>query len=549
MFSMILIGLVGGVLTSLSPCILPVLPLILAVSSGDKRRPYLVVAGLVVSFAALTLVGSLALNALGLPGSTVKWVGIGLLIAVGLGMLVPKLGEWLQAPFDKVPKPYFLQNKVRDRGGFAVGLVLGAVYVPCAGPVLAAITVAAATGEIDARIFGLTLSFAVGAALPLLAFAVGGNKVGQRVDWFQSNQGIIRRVSGVIVILLAIALAFDAPAAIQRSLPDWTSSAQRSLGDKVIIGDGDLETCRREEDATKANDCGKLPELAGLENWFNTDQPVDPLTSGNVTLVDFWAYACINCQRANEHVTKLYDNYKDYGLDVIGIHAPEYSFEEDLANVKKAAQDTGINYPVVQDNNFVTWKNFNNRYWPAHYLTDHNGTVVQIHEGEGKYAETETLVRQLLKERDPNVELPAPVEKDVTDQPREPRNPETYLGAQRSRYQANPVRGQSIGMVDYGPGTPPSLGQYSLAGKWDIGEMSIKPQPGASLQLNYQAKWVQLVVSGKGTIKLTHEDGSVETFDITNPGSVDLIRVENNHQELITIEPDAGLELYSFTFG
>lgn len=150
MVSLILIGFIGGVLTSLSPCIIPVLPLVLAVSAGDKRRPYYVVAGMVVSFAAITLSGSIVLNLLGLPQDTVRWVGIGLLVLVGLGMLIPVLGEWVQAPFDRLPRLHALLTKAQGRGGFVVGLALGAVYVPCAGPVLAAITVAAATGAIDA---------------------------------------------------------------------------------------------------------------------------------------------------------------------------------------------------------------------------------------------------------------------------------------------------------------------------------------------------------------------------------------------------------------
>ena len=126
--------------------------------------------------------------------------------------------------------------------------------------------------------------------------------------------------------------------------------------------------------------------------------------------MDFWAYACINCQRANEHVTKLFDRYQDSGLQVVGVHAPEYAFEHKATNVAAAIHEQGINYPVAQDNNFTTWRAFNNRYWPAHYLVDHRGTVRQIHEGEGAYAETERLVRELLSAANPGIELPSPVE-------------------------------------------------------------------------------------------------------------------------------------------
>lgn len=531
-FYMIFIGLIGGILTSLSPCIIPVLPLILAVSAGDKRRPYLVTAGLATSFATITLIGSVVLNALGLPQDTVRWVGIGLLVLVGLGMLIPVLGHWIQVPFDKIPR---LNIKTEGRGGFAIGLALGAVYVPCAGPVLAAITVAAATGKIDAGIIALTLSFAVGAALPLLLFALGGNRMG---DWFRAHNVAFRRSAGAVVLVLAVALAFDAPAAIQRLVPDWTGSAQQALGNQI----NDTNSCRSLS-PDQAHDCGPLPQFAGL-NWVNSD-PIDPRTSNKVTLVDFWAYACINCQRANEHVTKLYDHYKDYGLDVIGLHAPEYSFEREASNVTAAIEKQNIHYPVAQDNDFTTWKNFENRYWPAHYLADHTGKLRQIHEGEGAYAETEAVVRQLLKERDPNVKLPDPIEDGVEKQ-QEPRSPETYLGFARSKYQVNK---QGAGEQDFGVGAPVQLGFYSLSGVWQVDSDGITPVNDAKIELHYQAKWVQLVLSGTGTVTVKRETGAEQTFDITEDGTVDIIRKDTNSSELITVTPSAGLKLYSFTFG
>ena len=554
MFSMIVIGFIGGILTSLSPCIIPVLPLILSVSGGDKRRPYLVVAGLALSFATITLIGSVAINALHLPQDTVRYVGIALLIFVGLGMIIPKLGGWLQAPFDKLPKAHFLLEKVQGAGGFVVGLALGAVYVPCAGPVLAAITVAAATGQIDATIIALTVSFAVGAAIPLLVFALGGNRIGQRVDWFHSHNTAFRRTAGVVVIALAIALVFNAPAAIQRAFPDWTGEAQRALGDKIstpeiVATSGNLESCRS-LGTEQAHDCGKLPEFAGLGTWINTPTPIDPQSSGKVTLVDFWAYACINCQRANEHITKIYDHYKDYGFDVIGIHAPEYGFERELANVQDAVRAQNINYPVVQDNDFITWKNFNNRYWPARYLADHTGTLRQIHEGEGQYAETEMVIRELLQARDPQIKLPAPVEEGVTENPHEPRSPETYLGNERSKYQWNPAKVRGVGEYSFTSDSEPDVGFYALDGDWLVEKTSITPKSdNAHIQLNYQAKWVQLVVSGKGKITVKRQNGHVETFEVAKDGTIDIIRKDKNDSELVTITPSTGLQLYSFTFG
>lgn len=425
MWQAIVVGLIGGAVTGISPCILPVLPLVLAVSGGSRSRPYLVVAGLVTSFAATTLLGAAALSALGLPRDTLRWVGIALLVLVGIGMLVPSFYRVLEAPFEKLPRFGSLQQKARGKGGFVVGLAMGVVYVPCAGPVLAAITVAAASDRVDARLVAMTLGFAVGAAAPLLAFAVGGNRVGERVDFFHRHDRAIRVVAGVVVLAMAAAIATNAPERIQRALPDYTAGVQETLGEKVDApsSSGSLKDCRK-ADPARLSDCGAVPALA--EGTWLGGGPVDPRTAG-VTLVDFWAYACINCQRANEHVTKLYDAYRDAGLTVVGVHSPEYAFEHETANVERAMAEQGIHYPVVQDNEFATWHNFDNRYWPAHYLVDAHGTVRQIHEGEGAYAETESLVRELLTQANPHVVLPDPVEDGVqAAAPSAPsRNPET----------------------------------------------------------------------------------------------------------------------------
>lgn len=257
------------------------------------------------------------------------------------------------------------------------------------------------------------------------------------------------------MIVLAVAIAFNAPAALQRALPDWTAGVQEQFnasdrtqnaiqqanGGGGSVGDGSLESCRNSA-PDELQDCGQVPAFAGLESWQNTETPVDPRHPAKVngkqsiTLVDFWAYTCINCQRANEHVTKLFDRYRDSGLQVVGVHAPEYAFEHEADNVAAAIRDQGIHYPVAQDNNFTTWQAFNNRYWPAHYLVDHTGKVRQIHGGEGAYAETDRLARELLSAANPGIELPSPVEEggdssnDATSSHQ--RNPETYHAMPKS---------------------------------------------------------------------------------------------------------------------
>lgn len=526
MLSTLFIGFTGGLITGISPCILPVLPLVLAVSGGSRWRPWQVVGGLVTSFSLVTLFATTLLNSLGLPADILWKVGIVLLVLVGLGMVFPRVQEILEWPFQKLPKAGSLQSKARGKGGFVVGLAMGVVFVPCAGPVLAAISVAGATGTVDAHILALCLSFALGVAIPLLAFALGGNEVGKRVDAFRSHQRGVRITAGVVVIVMAGAISLGAPAWLQQKLPSINADATP------------VEQAARTAEGTP------VPTFAGLTGWFNTDAPVDPRTSGKVTLIDFWAYACINCQRNNTHLTKLYAHYKDYGLDIIGIHAPEYAFEHEAANVRHAVREQGIEYPVAQDNDFATWKKFGNRYWPAYYVVDKHGMLRQSHHGEGDYAETERLIRELLLERDPSIELPEPIE--TADANIAPRSPETYLGTARAQYFTNP---------DYRDGThqfttsEPPLGQYSLGGTWTLADQPITAGPHARLRLNYRAAWVQLVVSGRGTVRVHRADGSVDTFDITEDGTVDLVREPDNHTETIELEVSEGLSLYSFTFG
>lgn len=579
-WDIVLIGLIGGLVTGISPCILPVLPIVLAVSADKRRKPWLVATGIGLSFTLVTLLGTLILSALGLPKDLLRWAGVVLLVLVGASMLWPALGDQLERPFARIRIPGWIQRITTGGGsGFGIGLALGAVYSPCAGPVLAAVTVAGATGQIGWGNVVLAVSFAVGACTPLFFFALAGKQIGTRADFVRSHRKGISYGAGALVIVLAVAIAFNAPAALQRALPDWTSSAQEKFnasdrtrnalqqanggsagnaGNSGSVGDGSLESCRTAA-PDRLQDCGPVPAFAGLEGWQNTETPVDPRHPAKVngkqsiTLVDFWAYACINCQRANEHVTKLYDRYRDSGLQVVGVHAPEYAFEHEASNVAAAIRDQGIHYPVAQDNNFATWRAFNNRYWPAHYLVDHTGKVRQIHEGEGAYAETERLVRELLSAANPGIELPSPVEEggdssnDATSSRK--RNPETYLGTRRAEYFSNPAGEYKNGTHEFAKVQPEAL-HYSLEGKWKLAEQSIRPvdEP-AVLHLNYQAKRVQLVVSGRGKISVAYGDGTTRQFPINSDGTVDILREPEQQQGELSVRAGGGVEFYSLTFG
>ena len=387
MYTLVLIGFVGGLITAISPCVLPVLPVVLF--SGTGRAPYRVIAGLVLSFSLVAVVGTVVLQWLHLPAEVIRWVGLVVLTAIGFGLIFPRIERVLEWPFARIPQ----RDITGSRRGFGLGLALGVLYAPCAGPVLAAIVVAGATGHIGLDTVALTVSFAVGTALPLLLFAVGGQRVTQRVKAFQHRQRQIRVAAGVVMLVAAVALALNVPASVQRNIPDYTATLQARIAPAGV----GLSNCV--EGASALQNCGSAPDIVGIDSWFNT--PGDaPLTlkalRGRVVLVDFWTYTCINCQRAIEHVTGWYDRYKDQGFTVIGVHTPEYQFEHDRAGVVKGAADLRIKYPVALDNKYDTWNNYQNQYWPASYLIDADGVVRHIKFGEGDYDVTEGMIRDLL---------------------------------------------------------------------------------------------------------------------------------------------------------
>ena len=296
------------------------------------------IAGLVVSFSTVTLAGSALLSLLHLPQDAIRWLALVALVAIGVGLIFPSVEALLEKPFSWLPQKQFGSGS----SGFGLGLALGVLYVPCAGPVLAAIVLAGATGSIGLPTIALTSSFAVGAVVPLLIFALAGRRVAERVRAFRRRQREIRIAAGVVTILLAVALVFNLPATLQRAIPDYTTSFQRKLGgtDQVrrqlnlggAANDQNAALSNCTDGATELENCGTAPDIKGIAQWLNTPggAPVDlKQLHGKVVLIDFWAYSCINCQRSIPHVVGWYNAYRDKGFDVIGVHTPEYAFEHD----------------------------------------------------------------------------------------------------------------------------------------------------------------------------------------------------------------------------
>lgn len=590
MLQLALIGLLGGLITGISPCILPVLPVIflsggvqgarkgpvsssaatevprtaveLKAQSRQRRRaglrPYLVILGLVISFSTFTLVGSFLLTLVNLPQDLLRWIGLVVLVLIGCGLIFDRFQHILEKPFSWIP-----QRKVgTENGGLVLGLALGVVYVPCAGPVLAAIAVAGATGQVGPETIVLTLTFAVGAAVPLLVFALAGRRVAERVKAFRKNQRKIRIAGGVMMIALAIGLVFNLPQLLQKLVPDYTSTLQEQVQDNEAVKKAldlgglvneqnrDLDKCSN--GATELESCGTAPDIKGIQEWFNTPggQAVNLKDlKGKVVLVDFWAYSCINCQRSVPHLTDWYSKYKDSGLEIIGVHSPEYAFEKETRNVMSGAQDLGITYPVAIDNNLATWTNYRNRYWPAHYLIDSEGTVRHIKFGEGGYQTTEKLIRKLLQEANPSAALPAPIEASDDGPVAGATTPETYLGTTKKvNYAGEEPYKAGVGLYSMPANQPGD--SFSLKGSWDLGTQSITPAgAGSSIALNYHAKQVYIVVSGEGMIEVVRDGKTTSVAVSGTPTLYQIVDDPGIREGKLEVKIPQGIQAYSFTFG
>lgn len=570
--SLVIIGLLGGLITGISPCILPVLPVIFltggaqsarfedAPMPASRARPYLVILGLVTSFTLVTLVGSIVLGALGLPQDVLRWAGIAVLVLIGVGLIVPRFEQLLEKPFQFVPR-----REVANGGsGFGVGLALGAVFVPCAGPVLAAIIVAGSTGRIGLDTVVLTTSFAVGVALPLLFFALAGRSVVERIRAFRTRERGLRIVGGIAMLALAVGLVFNVPQLLQRLVPDYTAGLQRDLTDNPdarraldlggLVTEENAQLSQCTNGAPELESCGPAPALRDIEAWLNTPggAPVDlDALEGEVVLVDFWAYSCINCQRSIPHVVAWDEAYRDLGLRVIGVHSPEYAFEKDAANVAAGARDFGIDYPVALDNDLATWTAYRNRYWPAHYLVDKDGVVRHIAFGEGNYAATEKLIRELLVDADPDAALPPATEVGDDTPAAGSTTRETFLGSSKDVNFGGAER--------YGQGTrefalpdPQPEDSFALDGSWRVETQYATPaaDAGSGIRLLFHAREVRMVLGGEGAVTVRLDGDAERTIAVSGtPRSYAVVTDFSGGAGVLEVEVSQGVEVYSFTFG
>jgi cytochrome c biogenesis protein CcdA/thiol-disulfide isomerase/thioredoxin len=544
------IGFVAGLITALSPCVLPVLPVLLAGSAaGGPRRPYAIVAGLVVSFTLSVLFAAWLLDLLGLPLDVLRNIALALLFLVAATLVFPSFGVLVERPFLR-----FTRRSGRDLGGgFLLGASLGLVMVPCAGPVLAAIAVVAASREVGLDALLLTLAYSLGHAVPLLAFAVGGQRA-SRLDALRVHAMALRRGLGLVIAATALMITLDVDRHFTTAVPGYTRAVQEHIEDSGRArdalagvrhqGTGPGATTR--EAAGELEDFGPAPDFADVSLWLNTPEG-QPLTMarlrGNVVLVNFWTYTCVNCLRELPHVKAWYDAYHPDGFVVVGVHAPEFAFEHEPGNVRRAVRDLGIRHPVALDNDFGTWNAYSNQYWPANYLVDRSGHVRYVHFGEGNYARTENAIRTLLAARS----LPRAVARpDRT--PSGPQTPETYLGWERfsGSYSGSPVREGRTATYAF----PPTLGQdgFAYAGRWRIeGERSVAGR-GARLRIRAYARLIHVVLSGRGTMRVLVDGRPSRTIAVTENRLYTVADFGERADRVAELRLSPGLAAYAFTF-
>ncbi len=561
MLSLLLVGFVAGLITGISPCILPVLPIVLVAGAtgtapaSRRWRSVAVVVGLVASFSVITLLGTTVLSALRLPQDLLRDAGLVLLGLFGLGLLVPAIAEILERPFLRL----HAARAPTSRGGLVLGLGLGAVFVPCAGPVLAAISVIGATDHLSFTGLLLTLAFAAGAGVPLLAVAVAGDAVVDRVRALREGARGMRIGGGAVLIVMTLAIGLNLTNGLQQDVPGYTStlqsgveggrSVQSQLHSLTGGGSASLMSCTA---TSTLNQCFPAPDFQGISAWLNTPGGA-PLTirslRGKVVLVDFWTYSCINCQRSLPHVEAWYQRYRADGLEVVGVHTPEFAFEHVASNVKGAVQQFGITYPVAVDDSYDTWNAYSNEYWPADYLVDASGEVRYESFGEGEYGQTEAAIRQLLVDAHPQVELPPAT--DVPDlTPTELMSPETYLGYDRLQYLAGATAIQEGAPATYAFPSSIAVGEYGLSGTWTIGSEAATAGTDARLELDFEARDVYLVLGGSGTLSLTLNGRAAGLIDVSGvPRLYTLVSGPSEQSSLLLLSASPGVQAYDFTFG
>jgi cytochrome c biogenesis protein CcdA/thiol-disulfide isomerase/thioredoxin len=577
MLVLLAIGFVAGLLTIISPCILPVLPAVIAsgVTAGGRRRALAIATGLSLAFGLSALFSIRLLQALHLPLGLRYDIAIVVLFIVAAGLIVPRLGDLVERPFARLGGSHGPRT---DRGGLVLGASLGLLYLPCGGPILATIAaVGSPSSSINARAVGLTAAYSLGIGLPVFGLVLAADRVAGATTWLRTHALATRRVGGALLAVSALAITFGAATSLQTAIPSYTAAVENNLTSSASIKADLGHISNRHEtvaakrvqqsvtapaapvsaptdqvptvSAASLKNYGRAPDFTDVTKWFNTPAGAGlNLASlrGKVVLIDFWTYSCINCLRSLPHVKAWYSRYQADGFDVIGVHTPEFDFEHVASNVSSAISRLGVTYPVAMDNDYGTWNAWGNNSWPAEYLIDAKGNVRYGSIGEGDYGQTEAAIRALLLSD--GAKLPPPTSvPDAT--PQQQMSPETYLGFSRlQRYEGTPIVHNKP--TTYSFASQLGANQLSYAGQWTVGPESIKAGQGARLQMKVSAADIYLVLSGTGTVTASLGGKPLPTQHVSGvPTLYTIASGQATRTGTLALSVSPGVSAYDFTFG
>lgn len=583
---LLVLAYLGGVLTILSPCILPVLPFVFARSDRPFLRSGLpLLIGMALMFAVVASLAAVSSQWVAQANQIGRWIALVVMAVFALALLWPALADRLLSPFQRLGARLSASADAASdagRGGVGtsllIGIATGLLWAPCAGPILGLILTGAALQGASVGTSGLLLAYALGAATSLaLAIWIGGRvfaALKRRLgvgEWVRRGLGI-----AALLAVIAIAMGWDTGVLTRLSTVS-TAKLEQGLLDVLPAQQPAAGAAMMSSAATPGQPLpveGTLPSLAGATGWLNSPPLDAQALRGKVVLVDFWTYSCINCLRAMPYVREWAERYRDHGLVVIGVHAPEFAFERNLPNVQRAVKDLKVTYPVAIDNDFAIWRGFNNKYWPAHYFIDAQGRIRAHHFGEGNYAQSEQIIRQLLREAGntlPGDDALVAITLDGVARQADMDNlksPETYLGHARAENFASPGGQRQDQPADYTVPATLQHNQWALAGRWTVGNEDARLETrGGRIAFRFHARDLHLVLApgedGKPVRFRVRIDGqppgAAAGGDISadGDGRVDenrlyqLIRQSGAVQErTFEIEfLDPGVHAYAFTFG
>jgi cytochrome c biogenesis protein CcdA/thiol-disulfide isomerase/thioredoxin len=541
-----------GLALIVSPCILPILPIVLSVGlAGGKGRPYGLILGFIVSFWVFTLLSRKLVLLLGIDTGIIRQLSYFFLLLLGLLMLSDKLSDAFSMLTQKLANAGQAatrqSNVAQGRSflaGFVSGLFVGLIWSPCVGPIIASVLVQTIRQTSDAQSALLLACFSAGVGLPMLLITLGGQTVLSKLDRFKRHTGFIRKVLGAVIIATVLFTAgpelFHFPNFLleSKAMPVASPRLTKGLAQPYAA-----------------------PNFAGISAWINSPPLTTSQLKGKVVLVDFWTYSCINCVRTLPFITAWDQKYRSKGLVIVGVHSPEFDFEKKLSNVQAAVKQHNIQYPVALDNNLDTFMVFHNQYWPAHYLIDRSGKVVYTHFGEGEYQQTENNIRVLLGVNDKLKRTAEHDEKQTDNQ-----TPETYLGSARTENFASSQTIQQNQPARYSFPATLSSNAWALNGFWRFDPQFIRSGVGPTgLRLHFKAKKVFLVLGreGKQPVKITvllngqAVTASQAGHDVKNGLLIvdrhalyELLSLNHAQSSLLELEVHGeGLDAYAFTFG